>query len=323
MLIIENIKSLLNVNFLNSYLYVSKQQFLEFIKYHVKNEINKFDTNQEMKELESIERENFSGIENRVIDILINAEERKVKIQEYELSEEYINNLIEKLVYEKIIIDSIDYIILLEEIDYMRPEAREEILNKLVLAYYYLLEVSLYQYFDIMKLEWNSEKQKEFVRKSVEHSTTKQLKIKEQMIEELLKGKLDEKDEMLLIGVLSTYPLKKLQSKYDSKTMEKIYKTKYFLTLDSKLEKCSENKLLEIKNKDNTVNYKSFIKEAMDKYKKMIEANQKKIVELQKENELKDKKILNYTDYISEYNSMSVFKKLAYVFRKEKIKLLN
>ena len=132
------------------------------------------------------------------------------------------------------------------------------------------------------------------------------------------------------IGIISTYPIKEIINKYNDRILTDVYRIKYLLTLESKLQKCSDNKVLEKKNETIVIEHKSFFKELLDKYKKLIEKKDSSIRKLEKENnvlkkenDIKQNTIINYANYINEYNYLSWIKKLSKIFKKDNIKLLN
>jgi len=70
-------------------------------------------------------------------------------------------------------------------------------------------------------------------------------------------------------------------------------------------------------------------KHAMEKGKKEVKQETKEskqndeIIEIKKENDIKQNTIINYANYINEYNNLSWIKKLSKIFKKDNIKLLN
>ena len=194
----------------------------------------------------------------------------------------------------------------------------------------YILEWEIYNYYNIERIQWKNEKQKQYILNKVKYSSVLQNKIKQDLIQD---GNVSKKNVYLYnktIAIISTYPIKEIVNKYNEKVLTDIYKIKYLLTLDSKLQKCSDNKILEKKNETIIVEHKSFFKELLDKYKKLIEKKDYNISKLEKENnilqqdnEIKQNTIINYANSINEYNNLSWIKKLGKIFKKDNIKLLN
>lgn len=215
----------------------------------------------------------------------------------------------------------------MEEIEYLQIY---NITEKLKFIYYYLLELEIYNYYSIERIKWKNEKQKQYVSNKVKYSSLLQNKIKQDFIDN---GSLSKKDMYLYnktIGIISTYPIKEIINKYNDRILTDVYRIKYLLTLESKLQKCSDNKVLEKKNETIVIEHKSFFKELLDKYKKLIEKKDSSIRKLEKENnvlkkenDIKQNTIINYANYINEYNNLSWIKKLSKIFKKDNIKLLN
>ena len=185
-------------------------------------------------------------------------------------------------------------------------------------------------YYSIERIKWKNEKQKQYVSNKVKYSSLLQNKIKQDFIDN---GSLSKKDMYLYnktIGIISTYPIKEIINKYNDRILTDVYRIKYLLTLESKLQKCSDNKVLEKKNETIVIEHKSFFKELLDKYKKLIEKKDSSIIKLEKENnvlkkenDIKQNTIINYANCINEYNNLSWIKKLSKIFKKDNIKLLN
>lgn len=317
------IKMLCDTSFLDNYKYVSKEEFIIFIKIHINKLLEKI----EIKNYSNIDKDNFNDIEKEILNSLINSINLYKNVIENEIKEDIIDNVIYDLVKRKVINDTIDNLILLEEIDYLRID---NTINKLKNIYYYLLECEIYNYYNIERIQWKNEKQKQYILNKVKYSSVLQNKIKQDLIQD---GNVSKKNVYLYnktIGIISTYPIKEIINKYNEKVLTDIYKIKYLLTLDSKLQKCSDNKILEKKNETIIVEHKSFFKELLDKYKKLIEKKDYNISKLEKENnilqqdnETKQNTIMNYANSINEYNNLSWIKKLGKIFKKDNIKLLN
>lgn len=317
------IEILLNTNFLNEYKYVTKEQFIFFVKMH----IDKILRQMEISNFNAIEHNNTNNLEQKIYDILDSSIKLYSCVLEDELNEEDLDKVIYELVKRKVFNDVIDNIIVLEEIEYLQID---NITEKLKFIYYYLLELEIYNYYSVESIKWKNEKQKQYVSNKVKYSSLLKNKIKQEFIEN---GSLSKKDLYLYnktIGVISTYPIKEIVNKYNDEILMDVYKVKYLLTLESKLQKCSDNKILEKKNETIVIEHKSFFKELLDKYKMLIEKKDSSIRKLekendalQKENDIKQNTIINYANCINEYNNLSWFKKLRKIFKKDNIKLLN
>lgn len=310
------IRMLCDTSFLDDYKYVSKEEFIIFIKIHINRLLEKI----EIKNYNNIDKDKFNDIEKEILNSLINSINLYKNVMENEIKEDIIDNVIYDLVKRKVINDTIDNLILLEEIEYLRID---NTINKLKNIYYYLLEWEIYNYYNIERIQWKNEKQKQYILNKVKYSSVLQNKIKQDIIQD---GNVSKKNVYLYnktIGIISTYPIKELINKYNEKVLIDIYKIKYLLTLDSKLKKCSDNKILEKKNEITVIEHKSFFKELLDKYKKIIEKKDFRISKLEKENNIKQNTIINYANCINEYNNLSWIRKLKRVFKKDSIKLLN
>ena len=265
--------------------------------------------------------------EQKIYDILDSSIKLYSCVLEDELNEEDLDKVIYELVKRKVFNDVIDNIIVLEEIEYLQIY---NITEKLKFIYYYLLELEIYNYYSIERIKWKNEKQKQYVSNKVKYSSLLQNKIKQDFIDN---GSLSKKDMYLYnktIGIISTYPIKEIINKYNDRILTDVYRIKYLLTLESKLQKCSDNKVLEKKNETIVIEHKSFFKELLDKYKKLIEKKDSSIRKLEKENnvlkkenDIKQNTIINYANCINEYNNLSWIKKLSKIFKKDNIKLLN
>lgn len=317
------IEILLNTNFLNEYKYVTKEQFIFFVKMHIDKILRQI----EISNFNAIEHNNTNNLEQKIYDILDSSIKLYSCVLEDELNEEDLDKVIYELVKRKVFNDVIDNIIVLEEIEYLQID---NITEKLKFIYYYLLELEIYNYYSVESIKWKNEKQKQYVSNKVKYSSLLKNKIKQEFIEN---GSLSKKDLYLYnktIGVISTYPIKEIVNKYNDEILMDVYKVKYLLTLESKLQKCSDNKILEKKNETIVIEHKSFFKELLDKYKMLIEKKDSSIRKLekendalQKENDIKQNTIINYANCINEYNNLSWFKKLRKIFKKDNIKLLN
>ena len=315
------IEILLDTSFLNEYKYVTKEQFIFFVKMHIDKILRQI----EISNFNAIEHNYANNLEQKIYDIL----ESSIKLYSCVLTDELNGEDLDKLIYElvkrKVFNDVIDNIIVLEEIEYLQID---NITEKLKFVYYYLLELEIYNYYSVESIKWKNEKQKQYVSNKVKYSSLLQNKIKQDFIEN---GSLSKKDMYLYnktIGIISTYPIKKIINKYDDKILMDVYKIKYLLTLESKLQKCCDNKVLEKKNETIVIEHKSFFKELLDKHKKLIEKKdssirklQKENIVLQKENDIKQNTIINYSNCINEYNNLSWIKKLSKIFKKDNIKL--
>ena len=314
---------LLDTNFLNEYKYVTKEQFIFFVKMHIDKLLRQI----EISNFNAIEHNNTNNLEQKIYDILDSSIKLYSCVLEDELNEEDLDKVIYELVKRKVFNDVIDNIIVLEEIEYLQIY---NITEKLKFIYYYLLELEIYNYYSIERIKWKNEKQKQYVSNKVKYSSLLQNKIKQDFIDN---GSLSKKDMYLYnktIGIISTYPIKEIINKYNDRILTDVYRIKYLLTLESKLQKCSDNKVLEKKNEKIVIENKSFFKELLDKYKKLIEKKDSSIRKLEKENnvlkkenDIKQNTIINYANYINEYNNLSWIKKLSKIFKKDNIKLLN
>lgn len=314
---------LLDTNFLNEYKYVTKEQFIFFVKMHIDKLLRQI----EISNFNAIEHNNTNNLEQKIYDILDSSIKLYSCVLEDELNEEDLDKVIYELVKRKVFNDVIDNIIVLEEIEYSQIY---NITEKLKFIYYYLLELEIYNYYSIERIKWKNEKQKQYVSNKVKYSSLLQNKIKQDFIDN---GSLSKKDMYLYnktIGIISTYPIKEIINKYNDRILTDVYRIKYLLTLESKLQKCSDNKVLEKKNETIVIEHKSFFKELLDKYKKLIEKKDSSIRKLEKENnvlkkenDIKQNTIINYANYINEYNNLSWIKKLSKIFKKDNIKLLN
>lgn len=314
---------LLDTNFLNEYKYVTKEQFIFFVKMHIDKLLRQI----EISNFNAIEHNNTNNLEQKIYDILDSSIKLYSCVLEDELNEEDLDKVIYELVKRKVFNDVIDNIIVLEEIEYLQIY---NITEKLKFIYYYLLELEIYNYYSIERIKWKNEKQKQYVSNKVKYSSLLQNKIKQDFIDN---GSLSKKDMYLYnktIGIISTYPIKEIINKYNDRILTDVYRIKYLLTLESKLQKCSDNKVLEKKNETIVIEHKSFFKELLDKYKKLIEKKDSSIRKLEKENnvfkkenDIKQNTIINYANYINEYNNLSWIKKLSKIFKKDNIKLLN
>ena len=317
------IEILLDTNFLNEYKYVTKEQFIFFVKMHIDKLLRQI----EISNFNAIEHNNTNNLEQKIYDILDSSIKLYSCVLEDELNEEDLDKVIYELVKRKVFNDVIDNIIVLEEIEYLQIY---NITEKLKFIYYYLLELEIYNYYSIERIKWKNEKQKQYVSNKVKYSSLLQNKIKQDFIGN---GSLSKKDMYLYnktIGIISTYPIKEIINKYNDRILKDVYRIKYLLTLESKLQKCSDNKVLEKKNETIVIEHKSFFKELLDKYKKLIEKKYSSIRKLekendvlQKENDIKQNTIINYANCINEYNNLSWIKKLSKIFKKDNIKLLN
>ena len=314
---------LLDTNFLNEYKYVTKEQFIFFVKMHIDKLLRQI----EISNFNAIEHNNTNNLEQKIYDILDSSIKLYSCVLEDELNEEDLDKVIYELVKRKVFNDVIDNIIVLEEIEYLQIY---NITEKLKFIYYYLLELEIYNYYSIERIKWKNEKQKQYVSNKVKYSSLLQNKIKQDFIDN---GSLSKKDMYLYnktIGIISTYPIKEIINKYNDRILTDVYRIKYLLTLESKLQKCSDNKVLEKKNETIVIEHKSFVKELLDKYKKLIEKKDSSIRKLEKENnvlkkenDIKQNTIINYANCINEYNNLSWIKKLSKIFKKDNIKLLN
>lgn len=296
---------LLDTNFLNEYKYVTKEQFIFFVKMHIDKLLRQI----EISNFNAIEHNNTNNLEQKIYDILDSSIKLYSCVLEDELNEEDLDKVIYELVKRKVFNDVIDNIIVLEEIEYLQIY---NITEKLKFIYYYLLELEIYNYYSIERIKWKNEKQKQYVSNKVKYSSLLQNKIKQDFIDN---GSLSKKDMYLYnktIGIISTYPIKEIINKYNDRILTDVYRIKYLLTLESKLQKCSDNKVLEKKNETIVIEHKSFFKELLDKYKKLIEKKDSSIRKLEKENnvlkkenDIKQNTIINYANYINEYNNLS------------------
>lgn len=317
------IEMLFDTKFLNDYKYVSKEQFMIFIKMHITKILKQID----IVNFANIEYSALNNIEQEIYNILASSIKLYSSILEDELKDEELDNVIYELVKRKILNDAIDNIIILEEIEYLKID---NVIDKLKSIYYYLLELEIYNYYNVENLKWKNEKQKQYVINKVKYSSLLQNKIKQEFIQNVTLTKKNMYLYNKTIGIISTYPIKEIIIKYNDKILTDIYKIKYLVTLESKLQKCSDNKILEKRNETIVIEHKSFFKELLDKYKRLIEKKdssisklEKENTQLQKENDIKQNTIINYANCINEYNNLSWIKKLKRIFKKDDIKLLN
>lgn len=317
------IEMLFDTKFLNDYKYVSKEQFMIFIKMHITKILKQID----IVNFANIEYNALNNIEQEIYNILASSIKLYSSILEDELKDEELDNVIYELVKRKIFNDAIDNIIILEEIEYLKID---NVIDKLKSIYYYLLELEIYNYYNVENLKWKNEKQKQYVINKVKYSSLLQNKIKQEFIQNVTLTKKNMYLYNKTIGIISTYPIKEIIIKYNDKILTDIYKIKYLVTLESKLQKCSDNKILEKRNETIVIEHKSFFKELLDKYKRLIEKKdssisklEKENTQLQKENDIKQSTIINYANCINEYNNLSWIKKLKRIFKKDDIKLLN
>ena len=315
------IEILLDTNFLNDYRYVSKEQFMIFIKMHITKILKQID----IVNFANIEYSALNNIEQEIYNILASSIKLYSSILEDELKYEELDDVIYELVKRKIFNDAIDNIIILGEIEYLKID---NVIDKLKSIYYYLLELEIYNYYNVENLKWKNEKQKQYVINKVKYSSLLQNKIKQEFIQN---GTLTKKNMYLYnktIVIISTFPIKEIIIKYNDKILTDIYKIKYLVTLESKLQKCSDNKILEKRNETIVIEHKSFLKELLDKYKRLIEKKdssisklEKENTQLQKENDIKQNTIINYANCINEYNNLSWIKKLKRILKNDDIKL--
>ena len=316
------IEILLDTNFLNDYRYVSKEQFMIFIKMHITKILKQID----IVNFANIEYSALNNIEQEIYNILASSIKLYSSILEDELKYEELDDVIYELVKRKIFNDAIDNIFILGEIEYLKID---NVIDKLKSIYYYLLELEIYNYYNVENLKWKNEKQKQYVINKVKYSSLLQNKIKQEFIQN---GTLTKKNMYLYnktIGIISTFPIKEIIIKYNDKILTDIYKIKYLVTLESKIQKCSDNKKLEKRKETIVIEHKSFLKELLDKYKRLIEKKdssisklEKENTQLQKENDIKQNTIINYANCINEYNNLSWIKKLKRILKKDDIKLL-
>lgn len=150
------IEILLDTNFLNDYRYVSKEQFMIFIKMHITKILKQID----IVNFANIEYSALNNIEQEIYNILASSIKLYSSILEDELKYEELDDVIYELVKRKIFNDAIDNIIILGEIEYLKID---NVIDKLKSIYYYLLELEIYNYYNVENLKWKNEKQKQYV----------------------------------------------------------------------------------------------------------------------------------------------------------------
>lgn len=213
---------LLDTNFLNEYKYVTKEQFIFFVKMHIDKLLRQI----EISNFNAIEHNNTNNLEQKIYDILDSSIKLYSCVLEDELNEEDLDKVIYELVKRKVFNDVIDNIIVLEEIEYLQIY---NITEKLKFIYYYLLELEIYNYYSIERIKWKNEKQKQYVSNKVKYSSLLQNKIKQDFIDN---GSLSKKDMYLYnktIGIISTYPIKEIINKYNDRILTDVYRIKYLL----------------------------------------------------------------------------------------------
>ena len=197
------IEILLDTNFLNDYRYVSKEQFMIFIKMHITKILKQID----IVNFANIEYSALNNIEQEIYNILASSIKLYSSILEDELKYEELDDVIYELVKRKIFNDAIDNIIILGEIEYLKID---NVIDKLKSIYYYLLELEIYNYYNVENLKWKNEKQKQYVINKVKYSSLLQNKIKQEFIQN---GTLTKKNMYLYnktIGIISTFPIKEI-----------------------------------------------------------------------------------------------------------------
>ena len=321
MIKINFISELIDLDFLNDYKYIEKDQFLLFVKLHIDKILEQID----FLDVDFKEYDTSNIIEKIIINALKSSAEIYYNILNKEQSDEELDIIIHELIRRKVYANSIDNIILLEEIEYLQIP---NVVEKLKAVYYYLLELEIYNYFSIEKLKWKNQRQKEYYLDRMKYSSMLQSKIKQEFIQSGNTDKQDMYTYSKTIGFISTYPMREIINQYDDSVLMDVYKIKYLLTLDSKLQKCSDNKQLEMKNKALKNDHKDFFKEVIEKYKTIVEEKDITIKKLEKDNEsligekvTKQEEIKKYVDYIEEYNNLSWFEKIKRAFKKDSIKL--
>ena len=318
---INFMSELIDLDFLNDYKYIAKDQFLLFVKLHIDKILEQID----FLDVDFKEYSTSNSIEEIIINALKSSAEIYYNILNKEQSDEELDIIIHELIRRKVYANSIDNIILLEEIEYLQIP---NVVEKLKAVYYYLLELEIYNYFSIEKLKWKNQRQKEYYLDRMKYSSMLQSKIKQEFIQSGNTDKQDMYTYSKTIGFISTYPMREIINQYDDSVLMDVYKIKYLLTLDSKLQKCSDNKQLEMKNKALKNDHKDFFKEVIEKYKTIVEEKDITIKKLEKDNEsligekvTKQEEIKKYVDYIEEYNNLSWFEKIKRAFKKDSIKL--
>lgn len=139
------------------------------------------------------------------------------------------------IVHEKIMIESIDNIILLEEINYLSNRSDSvEILN---VSYFYLLEIEIYKYFDIFNLNWKNNNNKNYINDKIKCFFIQKQYYKQEMISKILNKNYKDNlyDYKKFVGLLSTFSITEIYNKtYDLSTINDIYKIKYLLTINDR-----------------------------------------------------------------------------------------
>ena len=175
---------LIDLDFLNDYKYIEKDQFLLFVKLHIDKILEQID----FLDVDFKEYDTSNNIEEIIINALKSSTEIYYSILNKEQSDEELDIIIHELIRRKVYADSIDNIILLEEIEYLQIP---NVVEKLKAVYYYLLELEIYNYFSIEKLKWKNQRQKEYYLDRMKYSSMLQSKIKQEFIQS---GNTDKQD---------------------------------------------------------------------------------------------------------------------------------
>ena len=324
------IDELFDIGFIKQYEYTSKELFKKYVRKNIEMKLHLFSNIVDKENIFEYEKKTTKH-EKFLSDILEKCYKRTVLVRHNNLNIEEMDNIAYDIVHERIMIDSIDNIILLEEIKYLSDNSDiEEILN---VAYLYLLEIEIYKYFDIFNFNWKNNNNKNYIKDKIKCLSIQKQYYKQEMISKI--SNKNYKDNLYeykkFVGLLSTFSITEIYNKtYDLSTINDIYKIKYLLTVNDRdniyIEKDGQiRKRLEEKRR-----YKLFTQDMLNKYKKLIEKKDSDINKLEKENSLlqeenniKQNTIINYANCINEYNNLSWIKKLRNIFKKDNIKLLN
>lgn len=319
-----------DIGFIKQYEYTSKELFKKYVRKNIEMKLHIFSN---MVDKESIfeHAKKLPKLEKNLIDILERCYKRTILVRHNNFNIEEMNSIAYDIVYEKIMIESIDNIILLEEINYLSNKS--DILEILNVAYFYFLEIEIYKYFDIFNFNWKNNNNKNYINDKIKCLSIQKQYYKQEMISKILNTNY--KDNLYeykkFVGLLSTFSIKEIYNKtYDLSIINDIYKIKYLLIVNDRdnlfIEKDGQirKRLMEKRR------YKLFTQDMLNKYKKLIEKKDSYIKKLEKENSLLQEKInikqntiTNYANCINEYNNLSWIKKLRNIFKKDNIKLLS
>lgn len=324
------IDELFDIRFIKKYEYTSKELFKKYVRKNIEMKLHLFSNIVDKENIFEYEKK-ATKLEKSLINILEKCYKRTVLIRHNNLNMEEMDSIAYDIVHEKIMIDSIDNIILLEEINYLSN--RSDIVEILNIAYFYVLEIEIYKYFDIFSFNWKNNNNKNYIKDKIKCLFIQKQYYKKEMISKISNKNYKENlyEYKKFVGLLSTFSITEIYNKtYDLSTINDIYKIKYLLTVNDRdnlyIEKDGQiKKRIEEKRR-----YKLFAQDMLTKYKKLIEKKDSNINKLEKENSLlqeendiKQNTIMNYANCINEYNNLSWINKLKNIFKKDNIKLLS